>query len=216
HPQDVVEISDNDLKHDVEILMVPPITLIDKDEMWDRSKVRKRFGIPLDSRIAYVQLGAGKINDINSEISYVISALLEKENMHIVLGESMLGDRLDVDLERVHVLRDYPNSIYLNGFDFSIQAGGYNSFHEMRIMAIPTLFLPNLNTGMDDQVTRCENAVSEGWGLVNLNRSREGIKQDIASLLSMNSEGLYQYIGENGADVISSHLLSPKSIDVLA
>jgi hypothetical protein len=144
----------------------------------------------------------------------VISALLEEENLHIVLGESMLGDRLDIDLERVHVLRDYPNSIYLNGFDFSIQAGGYNSFHEMRKMAMPTLFLPNLNTGMDDQVTRCEKAVSEGWGLVNLDRSREGIKQDVTSLLSFDRKEAYQDVGENGADVISSHLLSHKTIDV--
>ena len=214
HPQDVVEVSDNDLKHDVEILMVPPITLIDKDAMWDRTKVKRRFGIPFDSRIAYVQLGAGRINDIDSEINYVISALLEEDNLYVVLGESMLGDRLDVDMERVHVLRDYPNSIYLNGFDFSIQAGGYNSFHEMRKMAIPTLFLPNLNTGMDDQVSRCEKAVLEGWGLVNLNRSREGLKQDIESLLSLNCTGLNPDIGENGADVISSHLLSSEMIDV--
>jgi hypothetical protein len=194
--------------------MVPPITLIDRDEMWDGTKVRRRFGIPLDSRVAYVQLGAGRINDIDSEINHVISALLEEENLHIVLGESMLGDRLDIDLERVHVLRDYPNSIYLNGFDFSIQAGGYNSFHEMRKMAMPTLFLPNLNTGMDDQVTRCEKAVSEGWGLVNLDRSREGIRQDITSLLSFDREESNQDVGENGADVISSHLLSHKTIDV--
>ena len=215
HPQDVVEISQNDLQHDVDVLMVPPITLIDRDEMWDGTKVRRRFGIPLDSRVAYVQLGAGRINDIDSEINHVISALLEEENLHIVLGESMLGDRLDIDLERVHVLRDYPNSIYLNGFDFSIQAGGYNSFHEMRKMAMPTLFLPNLNTGMDDQVTRCEKAVSEGWGLVNLDRSREGIRQDITSLLSFDREESNQDVGENGADVISSHLLSHKTIDVL-
>ena len=214
HPQDVVEISQNDLQHDVDVLMVPPITLIDRDEMWDGTKVRRRFGIPLDSRVAYVQLGAGRINDIDSEINHVISALLEEENLHIVLGESMLGDRLDIDLERVHVLRDYPNSIYLNGFDFSIQAGGYNSFHEMRKMAMPTLFLPNLNTGMDDQVTRCEKAVSEGWGLVNLDRSREGIRQDITSLLSFDREESNQDVGENGADVISSHLLSHKTIDV--
>jgi len=81
-------------------------------------------------------------------------------------------------------------------------------------MAIPTLFLPNLNTGMDDQVTRCENAVSEGWGLVNLNRSREGIKQDISSLLSLDCSKLDQDVGENGADVISAYLLSLKTIEV--
>ncbi len=208
HPEDVVKVSEDEMKHDVEVLMVPPITLIDKEEMLMRTKVKRRFGIPLDSRIAYVQLGAGRINDIDSEINHVISALLEKENLYIVLGESMLGDRLDVDFERVIILRDYPNSIYLNAFDFSIQAGGYNSFHEMRKMAIPTLFLPNLNTGMDDQVKRCEMAVSEGWGLVNLNRSREGIKEDIDALLSFEYGEYNADVSENGADIISTYLLS--------
>ena len=208
HPEDVVEISGDEMKHDVEVLIVPPITLIDKEEMMMRTKVKRRFGIPLNSRIVYVQLGAGRINDIDSEIHYVVSSLLEKEDLYIVLGESMLGERLDVDFERVIILRDYPNSIYLNAFDFSIQAGGYNSFHEMRKMAIPTLFLPNLNTGMDDQVKRCEMAVSEGWGLVNLNRSREGIKEDVDTLLSFDYGQFNSEIGENGADIISSYLLS--------
>ena len=208
HPEDVVEISDDEMKHDVEVLIVPPITLIDKEEMMMRTKVKRRFGVPLNSRIVYVQLGAGRINDIDSEIHYVVSSLLEKEDLYIVLGESMLGERLDVDFERVIILRDYPNSIYLNAFDFSIQAGGYNSFHEMRKMAIPTLFLPNLNTGMDDQVKRCEMAVSEGWGLVNLNRSREGIKEDVDTLLSFDYGQFNSEIGENGADIISSYLLS--------
>ena len=34
----------------------------------------------------------------------------------------------------------------------SVQAGGYNSYHEMKIMSMPTIFIPNQNTGMDDQL----------------------------------------------------------------
>ena len=61
---------------------------------------------------------------------------------------------------------------------------------------------------MDDQVKRCEMAVSEGWGLVNLNRSREGIKEDVDTLLSFDYGQFNSEIGENGADIISSYLLS--------
>ena len=66
----------------------------------------------------------------------------------------MLGKRVKISNKRVTILRDYPNSLYYNAFDFSVQAGGYNSFHEMRNLGLPTLFYPNMNTGMDDQ-TRC-------------------------------------------------------------
>ena len=47
------------------------------------------------------------------------------------------------------------NSIYFNGFDATVQAGGYNSFHETRTFGLPALFYPNMNTGMDDQLARC-------------------------------------------------------------
>ena len=87
----------------------------------------------------------------------MIDSLLENDKVHVVLGESMLGNRLDIEMQRVHIIRDYPNSMYLNAFDYSVQAGGYNSFHEMRLMRLPTLFLPNMNTGMDDQLSRCRS-----------------------------------------------------------
>ena len=102
--------------------------------------------------------------------------------MHVVVGESMLGERIEILDERVHLLRDYPNSLYFHAFDYSIQAGGYNSFHEMRIMKIPTLFYPNMNTGMDDQKARCEISVAEGWGIVNIGRNAKAISKDIKKL----------------------------------
>jgi predicted glycosyltransferase len=62
-----------------------------------------------------------------------------------------------------------------------VQAGGYNSFHEMRSVGLPTLFLPNMNTGMDDQLARCKVAEEEGWGLVLGNHSE--LKPQIQALL---------------------------------
>jgi UDP:flavonoid glycosyltransferase YjiC (YdhE family) len=111
-----------------------------------------------------------------------VDALLEHDDVHVVLGESMLGERLEVDMERVHLVRDYPNALFLKAFDAAVQAGGYNSFHEMRSVGLPTLFLPNMNTGMDDQLGRCTVAEEEGWGLV-LRRSTE-MREFISALLS--------------------------------
>jgi len=116
--------------------------------------------------MVYVQLGAGRINDIEGVLNRVLDALFANENVHVVLGESMLGERLDVHHERLRVIRDYPNSLYIKGFDAAVQAGGYNSYQEMRTFGVPTLFIPNTDTGMDDQVKRCKQAEEEGWGLV--------------------------------------------------
>ena len=180
HPEDAIPLASSEIDHGVEVLTVPPMTLIDRDEMWSRDSARHRLGVPLDVRLAYVQLGAGRINDIHSDVRQVVDALLAYEDVHVVLGESLLGDRLEIDLNRVHIIRDYPNALFFNAFDVSIQAGGYNSFHEMRQQRIPTLFIPNMNTGMDDQLARCKVAEEEGWGLVH-NHSEE-ISSSVDSL----------------------------------
>ena len=101
------------------------------------------------------------------------------------------------------ILRDYPNSLYYNAFDYSIQAGGYNSFHEMRSMKLPTLFYPNLKTGMDDQKSRCLISVDEGWGIVNTIRNVANISKDINKLLKLERTADSKLnLGKNGTEAI--------------
>ena len=201
HPGDAVPYSTSEVEHGVEELHVPPMLLIDPEDMWPRETARRRLGVPQDARVVYVQLGAGRINDIDSDVRRVVDALLAYEDVHVVLGESMLGERLEIDLDRVHLVRDYPNALYLRAFDASVQAGGYNSFHEMRSVGLPTLFLPNTNTGMDDQVARCKVAEEEGWGFVSENHDLRSIK-DLLFMVQNMPEKI-----DNGSSVLAKELL---------
>ena len=158
------------------------------------------------SKIVYVQLGAGRINDIDSEIRLTVDALLKHENLHVVIGESMLGERIFFQHPRVQLLRDYPNSMYFRAFDASIQAGGYNSFHEMRTFGLPTLFYPNMNTGMDDQLARCNIAQTEGWGLVLEERTEANIARSVEALLGLEVSHERPEL-TNGADELATLLL---------
>lgn len=185
HPDDAYPIEKSEVEYDVKTLRIPPITLLQYPEILSRDDSRGRLNLPLDSRVVYVQLGAGQINDIESEIRWVLDTLLSFDDVHVVLGESMLGERMNITMKRLHVLRDYPNSLFFNAFDFSVQAGGYNSFHEMRNIGMPTLFFPNMETGMDDQLARCNVAVEEGWGIVLEKRTSEEIKTTIPKLFSL-------------------------------
>ena len=202
HPEDAIPLASSEIDHGVEVLTVPPMTLIDRNEMWSRDSARHRLGVPLDVRLAYVQLGAGRINDIDSDVRQVVDALLAHEDIHVVLGESLLGDRLEINMDRVHVIRDYPNALFYNAFDVSVQAGGYNSFHEMRLQGIPTLFLPNMNTGMDDQLSRCIIAGQEGWGIIHNNKS--DIEESIMKLVQHQS--LIEKFESNGSEVLAEYL----------
>lgn len=183
-PEDSISPSFDEISHEVETLRVPPIVLLDEEELLSRKDARLRLMLPQKGLVVYVQLGAGRINDIDSEIRLTIDTLLS-EGVSVVLGESMLGERLPVKLEGVYLLRDYPNSMFFNAFDASIQAGGYNSYHEVRKFGLPTIFYPNMETGMDDQLARCKQSEIEGWGIVVESRNEQTIHAAVSKLLEL-------------------------------
>jgi len=207
HPGDSVSPTSDSLDHDVKIIKCPPIVMLEENELFSREKARLRLGLPEEAIVVYVQLGAGEINDINSEISLTVSTLVKNPKIHVVIGESLIGERIDNTFPRVHILRDYPNSMYFNGFDATVQAGGYNSFHETRTFSLPALFYPNMNTGMDDQLARCKVAENEGWGLVLENRSQKSIEGAISRLLDLRNN-IPKIDCNNGGDEISKELLT--------
>ena len=148
--------------------------------MFSRHETRSLLSVPQDCKLVYVQLGAGRINEIGSTINVVIEELLIHEDVYVVLGDSLLGQRTIISKERVRIIRDYPNALYFKGFDAAVQAGGYNSFHEMRRLHLPTVFIPNTNTGMDDQLKRVKQSQREGWGIVSKD-TKQSIKNPYRS-----------------------------------
>ena len=167
----------------IEQLHCNPILFANKDELHPRKHLRGQLGIPEDATVVYVQLGAGEINDIESDLDLSIRLLSTYEDVYIVIGESMIGNRLNITGERIRTLRDYPNSLYFNSFDFAIMAGGYNSYHEAIAFQLPTICLPNKNTGMDDQVARAVVAEDAGAMLVVQDLNEEKLAIVIESML---------------------------------
>ena len=173
--------------------------------MLGRNQARAALSVPQDCKLIYVQLGAGRINEIESTVRVVIDELLANPNVHVVLGESLLGERTMLGLDKLHVIRDYPNALYFKAFDASVQAGGYNSFHEMRSIRLPTLFIPNTKTGMDDQLKRVMLSVEEGWGIV-VEETPKEIIEGIGELLCKESLGFEPM--PNGATETANRILS--------
>ena len=179
-------------------ITIPPIKVLDPIDVWTREYARSRLSVPNDAKVVYVQLGAGRINDIEDVVDHVLENLFKFPDVYVVLGESMLGDRLNVVHQRLRVIRDYPNTLYAKGFDASVQAGGYNSYHEMRTFGIPTLFIPNTQTGMDDQVMRCRRAETEGWGAI-YDPKLDNFNEQFATLLEISQKPLDE---PNGAKLV--------------
>ncbi|GAA0570754.1 antifreeze protein, type I [Paractinoplanes ferrugineus] len=143
--------------------LVPPITFLDESELLDRETAKKE--LELDDRPAVLlQLGAGNINDISSPIAR-ICAHLSGHGFQLVLAESTIATRPMPRVPGAKVVKIYPVSRYLRAFDLTVSAAGYNSFHEQIGFAIPTVFLPNTATRLDDQVGRARFAAATGVAL---------------------------------------------------
>ena len=164
-----------EVKHNAAIIGCNPITLIDENDLAPAGELRKRLGIPASAIVCYLQLGAGRINDISNEIQFTLDALSRHSQIITVVGESILGERISFSGDSVRILRDYPNAMYFQDFDFAVLAGGYNSYHEAIQASLPTICYPNMKTGMDDQLARTKAAQESGCMIVVKNRNKSTI-----------------------------------------
>ena len=182
-PGDSVETTVEEIDFSTPVTHLKPILLAKPQDLLSREEARVRLGLPLDATAVYIQLGAGKINDIEGQLGMAIRLLNEHENVHMVIGESIIGDRLELKGVRLRIIRDYPNSLLFNAFDFAIMAGGYNSYHEAIAFALPTLFIPNLDTGMDDQLARVKAGQEANACLVLERHGEVAFKDSILKML---------------------------------
>jgi UDP:flavonoid glycosyltransferase YjiC (YdhE family) len=134
--------------------LVDPIIYLDREELLPRAQVRERWGVPADKKLVYVQLGAGNINDLQAQLAQILAVLTTRPDVVTLLAESPIAERAFGRRDNVHIIRNYPNSLYSNGFDLAITAVGYNTFHEQIHFGVPSILLPNQDTKTDDQVTR--------------------------------------------------------------
>jgi UDP:flavonoid glycosyltransferase YjiC (YdhE family)/glycosyltransferase involved in cell wall biosynthesis len=151
--------------HRAEARCVEPVTFLDESELVDATIARQTLGLAEDRPAVLLQLGAGNINDISSPVAR-IARFLGDHGFQIVLAESAIATEPMPPIPGAHIVRVYPVSRYLRGFDLVVAASGYNSFHELLAFGIPTVFVPNTATRLDDQVTRARFAAAAGVSLI--------------------------------------------------
>ncbi|WP_207782168.1 glycosyltransferase [Phytoactinopolyspora limicola] len=163
-----------------------PVTLLDPDELMSRGAAREALGLDPASPMALVSLGAGNINDTRGDVGASIAALWS-------LGVQVCVTRAEIasgggDHPDVHLVRTYPLSRYYRAFDLAISAAGYNSFHELLRFGVPTLFVPNLATALDDQPGRSRHAAEQGWAYELPSVSVDAAKPLLTDLLAHGTE----------------------------
>ncbi len=142
---------------------VRPVTLVDDEGAGDRAASRRALGLPAEGLLGLVALGSGNVNDTDAEVDAAIGAL-DALGVSACVTQPAIAERL-TERDNVHLVRHHPLSEHLGAFDLAISAAGYNSFHENLRFGLPTIFVPNAQMRLDDQVSRAQYADERGWAV---------------------------------------------------
>lgn len=163
-------------------VLVDPIVFFDDTDLVDRDAARQTVGLPTEGLAALVLLGAGNINDVASPTRMLIEALADR-GVHPVVARSPIAiDPVDPEPPALPTDR-YPITRYVRAFDFVIAAAGYNTYHELLAFHTPSVFVPNLETALDDQLGRARYAEHVGAGLCLEQPTRTGIAVVVERML---------------------------------
>lgn len=133
-------------------VQVPPICLLEPEELLSRDQARQALGLPVDGRFVLFSLGPGNLKDV-AGIGQGLNRCFEATSFQVVWARPPISVR-DVELPAgVIPLSVYPLARYLQAFDAYVGAAGYNSCCELVQSGIPALLVPNEQLA-DDQMRR--------------------------------------------------------------
>jgi len=192
-------------------IIVPPMVFLDRNELLPRQDVIEQLGLNPAKKTVFIQLGAGNINDINTQSEIIIETARQFADVQVVLAESPISHGRFKCFQGVRTIRDYPLSRYYQGFDIVISAAGYNTVTELSYFGIPSIFIPNLETGSDNQLGRAMIAQQTGTGLLLSPLTASGLRECLEKLLddTNNAEFRKRYLSlclVNGSDVAAQVL----------
>lgn len=162
-PKDVVD--DNDEQANLlPSYLVDPIVLNDSVVPFEERRSRELLGVTSESKALLVQLGAGRINQVERSRQLAMLRDIELKGWEIYFASSPLQRESERYITKKHVVC-YPLGPHMRIFDAAVIAGGYNSVHETLTSAVPTVIVANDNTTADDQKRRAAAVQQLGYGV---------------------------------------------------
>ncbi len=171
------------------VSVVAPIVYAHPSSRPGREQACAELGLRPDHTNVLVQLGAGQINDIDSAVGAVTASLGQHPGVTVAIARSELSaDSVGVGDSVVEIQR-FPISHWFAAFDAAVVAAGYNSFHEVMSLGLPSIIVPNLETKTDDQDARSRWAHDHGLGVRWDGVSEDGLHTAVAAIVSPSERG---------------------------
>ena len=167
-------------------VLVPPVTLLDDEELLGRDAARDALGLDRNGRYALFSLGPGNLKDVSS-IGRGLIDDMKARGFEAVWAQAPISVK-DVELPAdVTPLMVYPLVRFMRAFDVYVGAAGYNSCCEVLQAGIPALFVPNTLVS-DDQTRRAELLAEAAPAVVSPCETAADRSQAIDRLLALRSE----------------------------
>jgi len=159
---------------------VDPIVLLDRGSLLDREQAARELGLDPDLPTVLVTLGQGA--EVREATRRTLTRLTATPGVQVAALSSALAAADSVPDGVVGLRATYPMSRYFAAFDAAIAAAGYNAYHELIALGVPSLFVP-MPRDTDDQPARARYAELAGIGLATVGPADPRLEDQLERLL---------------------------------
>lgn len=154
-----------------------------------RAEIAQRFGKPF-KKLVVTMLGGGVAVDRKAQIQAISGILDQRSDLLnlLVVWPTATVEAGAFTWENTRVVKTHHASALVAASDLYISAVGYNSFHEVMYNNVPTIFMPQMNSFMDDQRTRALAAVERDLAVMVEPEQMMLLGQEIRNFLEGKSE----------------------------
>ena len=142
--------------------LVDPIVFCDKTDLLPRAEAARDLGLDPEATCVLVNLGQG--GEVRDRAERCVAHLARRPGIQVAVLSSAIAAGLDLPDGVVHLRSTYPISRYYAAIDAAVAAAGYNAYHELIHLGVPSLFVP-MRRQTDDQPARARFAERTGVGL---------------------------------------------------
>ncbi len=159
---------------------VAPIVLLDRGELLSRAKAEQELGLAPGRTNVLVALGQGA--EVRAATARSLDHLAARGDVQVAALSSALAGLDSVPDGVIQLEATYPMSRYYTAFDAAIAAAGYNVFHELIHLGVPSLFVP-MHRETDDQPARARFAAAREAALAVDSPSDPRVTEQLDELL---------------------------------